>query len=697
MVALHLRVRAGLVVLALGLLLGVGLMLAEDRETADGVSGAALVGRVVDEQGTPVAGATVDLAPGVAVHTDQQGRFRGAAGQEPRLITAHAPDHLSRTLAAVPATPTEIALTSDAARTVSLRFGGDVMFGRRYFDPDEDGDRRDALLPPGATVAQHASLLKQVAPLLADADLTVVNLETPLTAEPWFDATAARPPRFHPTKEFVFASAPESAQALLQSGVDAVSLGNNHVFDALGPGMESTLAALDRAGMPHFGGGRTLDEAWAPALVERKGERVALLGCTTITGTEHAIPYVADNHRGGAARCTAERLAVEVRAARERADIVVVMVHGGEEYVPEQTDVVRQLSQVAAQAGAALVVNGHPHVVGGLRLLGPTPVAETMGNLLFDQTVWPTFLSYLLRVDLRAGVPVLGTVDPLLLEGFVPRPSVGVVADAAARRAAGLLPGPWALVQPGAAFAPGRTAPAVHRQETLSAGSLLRLPTGWWVDAVPAGSPIRLGQDLLWTGSFEDMDTDPKTSGAELWSFGDNVEQTPSAACSGANGMELRRSPVSQQDVVLTPTHRQLVAPGGSLSLLAAVRGASSGATLELALFTDTEGPSNATLRVRIPAGERDAGACEQVRLDAVLPPGIVAVQPYVRLAAPPGDLRAAHLAVDDLRLVAWSQPGASGRLFDTVEAQGEATLSLRADGPAAARTPFTGGSSTAR
>lgn len=247
----------------------------------------------------------------------------------PHLLKAHAERHLPRTQAVEPGRPTSVVLTRAEPATLSLRVGGDVMFGRRYYDRNDDGDRGDALLQVGASAADHAALLGRIQPLLADADLTVVNLETPLVSEPWFDPRTPRPSRFHPTKEFAFASAPESVQALRDSGVDVVALGNNHVFDALDAGLQSTLQVLDDARMPHFGAGRDVDEAWAPALVERKGQRLAFLGCTTITGTEHAVPYVAGQRQGGAAQCSHARLRRAVEAAASRADVVVVMVHGG--------------------------------------------------------------------------------------------------------------------------------------------------------------------------------------------------------------------------------------------------------------------------------------------------------------------------------------------------------------------------------
>ena len=640
-----------------------------------------LVARVVDEQGRPIADTTLRLGADADVSTDAEGDLRAPLSGGAQLVTLAAEGYLPRTQAVQPGEPAEFRLTSRAEETVSLRFGGDVMFGRRYYDADDDGDRSDGLLPEDASVEEHAALLEHVRPLLEDADLTVVNLESALSEEPWVDPTRTRPDAFHPTKEFVFASEPESVQALVEVGVDVVALGNNHLYDALEGGLETTLDTLDEAGVPRFGGGRTVDEAWAPAFVKRKGQVVAFLGCTTITGREHPISYVADEEHGGAARCTEQRLRDEVLAAAGRADLVTVMIHGGEEYNRRQTELVQRLSDIAADAGAGLVVNGHPHVVGEVALQDDRLVAQTLGNLLFDQTVWPTFLSYLLRIDVRAGAPVLSTVDPLFLDGYLPRPTVGLLADAAARKAGGPDADPrLGLRPPGAVMTPGEESPFGQGQVPLERGTVTRLGPGWWLPEPDRETErVQVGEDLLWTGSFEDMDTDPATSGAHGWALGSNGRLSAAAACSGSVGLELRRSPLSTTDVVATPEHRQLVTAGSRLSLVADVRDASPGSTLELRWYPDTKGGSASATTLPIPPVSSDEDACEQVRLDATVPDGIVAVQPFLRLA-PPDDVHLGPtLAIDNVQLVVWSQ-GEYGRRYDVVDAREDISVDLTDD-----------------
>jgi poly-gamma-glutamate synthesis protein (capsule biosynthesis protein) len=190
---------------------------------------------------------------------------------------------------------------------------------------------------------------------------------------------------------------------------------------------------------------------------------------------------------------------------------------------------------------------------------------------------------------------------------------------------------------------------------------------------------VGIGEDLLWTGSFEDMDTDPQTDGAHGWSLSPTAQMTAAAACSGAVGVELSRSPVSTEDVIATPQHRQLVTPGAQLSLIADVRDASAGATLELRWYPDTRGGSTSTTSVSVPAGSYEQ-RCRQVRIDATVPEGIVAVQPMVRLP-PTFDVQfAARLAVDDIQLVQWAAPGEHGRRYPIVDVREDATVVLAGD-----------------
>jgi poly-gamma-glutamate synthesis protein (capsule biosynthesis protein) len=655
-------------------------------------------GRVVDEHARPVADATVttvgasaEANAGSVAHTDSHGFFAVPVSL-PSLARVEAPGHTSRVVALDPHGAGDIELTSQPARTVVMRFGGDVMFGRRFYERREG---QPALLTDSNSVPQHARLLEGVAPLLHDADLSVVNLETPLISDPYWDPRGPRPKTIHPTKELAFASALTSAAALRESGIAAVSLGNNHSFDALGAGLSSTMAALDHAGVAHFGAGLTEDDAWRPALLTRHGQRVALLGCTTVTGAAQPIPYVAGPHRAGAARCTTTRLRQEVTRARGMADIVIVLIHGAVEYQRVQTPQIRQLMSTAATAGAAAVITSHPHVIGGVTEQGGTVMAQSTGNLLFDQDLWSTFPSYLLRVDLQSGRSVHTSVDPVALEGYRPVPTVGPLAQASTRIAVGTVPSPARLSAWGAALVPG-PAPVPRTMSTaVPPGRISRLGRGWWAEPAasgPSGGP-RSGTDLLFgTGTFEELDTEPGNGAAPLWALGLNARVSTEAGCSDpggdgrdrgdgeapGHGLELVRSPVSTRDVFAAPSHRVPVAKGAALSLTADLRHATDHASLELRWYAGATGASIRTTVLDLPSGSWPRTACHRVRLDVTVPVGAVAVQPFARVT--PGHDRqlGQALSLDNLALVAWS--GSPGRAQDVVDTGRGGTITLHQD-----------------
>jgi poly-gamma-glutamate synthesis protein (capsule biosynthesis protein) len=614
-------------------------------------------GRVVDVGGDPLAAITVRYSDGHTGTTDAGGRFRIPSRVRGGWVTASGEGYLSRTRAAQAGNPTLVRLFADDGETVRLLFGGDVMFGRRYYDANDDGDRSDGLLRLGATVDEHQRLLDGVAPMLADADLTIVNLESPLISEPWFDPLGPRPDRFHPTKEFAFASAPEAAAALKGAGVDIVGLGNNHLFDALDAGVVSTQRALLDAGYAttdFAGAGQNIDEAWRPAIREVRGQRIAVVACTTISGVEHPITYVASATKGGAAECEQGALRDAVSRAVAEADVVVVMIHGGFEYGREPSEAISRLSAVATDAGANLVVNHHPHVVGGLVSSGERLTAWTMGNLLFDQTVWPTFGSYLLRVDVRRGAVVDAYVEPIMLRGYRPVGLVGAGAEWVSREAQSLSRGPWVVDDGSLTLAPdgGVVDESVVVPPLVDAGSsepVLDLD-GACSSALPSDALV--GLDQAWTGQFEDVTADDVAGSGELWNLVDpnsDRQLLPEAAADGALGVRLRRAGGDQSEIVLGPLHRLLVHPGDPVTvLLAARRNGAADASLQLSWYNDTIGPSQEQTVVALPL----TGDWQTLRLDVTVPDNGIAVGPYVRLAPQTGS--ESSIDVDDLRVIVW-------------------------------------------
>src|SRR6185436_9986353 len=453
-------------------------------------SNAEFVGRVIDMEGNPIQGATLKSQNNTTT-SDSEGWFKLPSQGVPEWISVNSSGFISRTRAASPSSPVLFRLTPDDGKTIVFHFVGDTMFGRRFFDPNADDFTADGPLPLKPTVGDHMKLLAPVQPLLENADFTVVNLETTLSEQPYFSQAGPRPVEFHPTANSVYASSTNAVMALKQAGVDIVDLGNNHMYDLLEPGLDTTLTTLDQTQVLHFGAGKGEASAWAPLILNTKGQTIALIGCTTLRiplrTPGNDIPFVASDllKKGGAAYCSEARLRSEIIAAKKQADMVLVMIHGGQEYSRTPTLKISYLTEIARQAGATLVINHQPHVVGGFSWKGQSLAAWTMGSFLTDQTVWPTFESYLLAVYVREGKIIRAYVEPLMLDGFIPHGLTDDLADYVVRSAAGRVSGPF-VMESGAMEADfGTRALQTSYTQTMDGGAapgeIIPIPQAQWI------------------------------------------------------------------------------------------------------------------------------------------------------------------------------------------------------------------------
>ncbi len=243
---------------------------------------------------------------------------------------------------------------------ITLEFAGDVHFmGRTATLLDKD----------------PATAFGPIASVLADADVTTVNLETAVTTR-----GTPQPKTFH-------FRAPASAFAAVRAaGIDAVTLANNHMLDYGRVGLSDTLAAASTAGFPTFGAGADADAAWRPWITTVRGVRIAYLGMSDVQ--ELASSWIATGSRSGEAIANArKRSLAAVRSAKKQAAIVVVFMHWGIERDPCPSDAQKTLARQLSDAGADIIVGAHAHVLQGSGWLGHTFVAYGMGNFLWWRDV----------------------------------------------------------------------------------------------------------------------------------------------------------------------------------------------------------------------------------------------------------------------------------------------------------------------
>jgi poly-gamma-glutamate synthesis protein (capsule biosynthesis protein) len=228
-----------------------------------------------------------------------------------------------------------------------ILIGGDMMFDRhirkmmrRYGDDHIFSCIRDELLR---------------------ADLVVANLEGPVTS----NASQSEGSIVGSAENVTFTFAPKVVPMLKRHNIGLVNLANNHIMNFGRDGLMETLSLLDAGGAGYFGN---------PDVPE--AERVARIDIG-----EMPFSFVSwSDWTGG----SADEVRMQIHAERDDERIVIVYAHWGDEYVqpPER---VKRLAHSFVDAGAALVVGSHPHIVQEDEMYRGVPIYYSLGNLVFDQ------------------------------------------------------------------------------------------------------------------------------------------------------------------------------------------------------------------------------------------------------------------------------------------------------------------------
>lgn len=205
---------------------------------------------------------------------------------------------------------------------------------------------------------------------LQQAQIVFGNLEGPLT-----DGGATETP-----KKYVFRSPPDMvAPALARAGFNIVSLANNHSLDYGPQGLEDTRAALEKAGIHGVGAGRNLAEARTPVYMVKGGVTVAFLAYSLTFPEE----FWAGPDKPGTAFGHEQDVRADVAAARQKADIVVVSFHWGQEGKTELRDYQVQLAHAAIDSGAGAVLGHHPHILQAVEHYKDGVILYSLGNFAF--------------------------------------------------------------------------------------------------------------------------------------------------------------------------------------------------------------------------------------------------------------------------------------------------------------------------
>lgn len=228
-----------------------------------------------------------------------------------------------------------------------LIFGGDIMLSRNVEAQMEKYN-------------DYSWPFAKISPLFSGADLAVANLESPFLVTDNYRV---------PDGSFSFKANPKSVAGLSLAGFDLLSLANNHMLNQGVKGVTDTQKILDQAGISYAGlSSNNL------VVKEIRGIKFAFLSYT----------YAADS------KLIANMLDIsqaqsDIKQAKDKADVVIVLMHAGTEYQRTPNKQQIEFAHAAIDAGADLVFGSHPHWIQTVERYQGKMIFYSLGNLVFDQ------------------------------------------------------------------------------------------------------------------------------------------------------------------------------------------------------------------------------------------------------------------------------------------------------------------------
>lgn len=232
-------------------------------------------------------------------------------------------------------------------KDIKISFAGDVTMGNYKGSPyygtfDNEFENQNQ---------NHGYFFENVKKIFEEDDLTIVNLEGPLTS-----ATNAQ------VKKFAFKGNPSYVNILKEGDVEAVTLANNHSQDYFEEGFRDTKFILKENNIEYFGMGEK-------NIINVNGIKVGLLGYNG--WPENYNSQFISN------------MEFEINNLKDESDIVIVYFHWGTERKYNPDKVQRDFAYAAIDSGADAVIGSHPHVIQGIEKYNEKYIAYSLGNFCF--------------------------------------------------------------------------------------------------------------------------------------------------------------------------------------------------------------------------------------------------------------------------------------------------------------------------
>ena len=206
--------------------------------------------------------------------------------------------------------------------------------------------------------------------VIKSADFSFVNFESPIV-EDAYNPIPKCGPNLWCTKE--------AAEAVNYAGFTGVTMANNHILDFGSEGLYNSVDCCKRQGLSVVGVGDNLKNAEEILYVEKDGKTLAIINCC-----EHEFT-IATETEAGANPLNPIRQFYAIHKAKNIADYVLVIVHGGHEMFQLPSPRMVETYRFFIDAGADAVVNHHQHCYSGYEMYKGKPIFYGLGNFCFDE------------------------------------------------------------------------------------------------------------------------------------------------------------------------------------------------------------------------------------------------------------------------------------------------------------------------
>jgi poly-gamma-glutamate capsule biosynthesis protein CapA/YwtB (metallophosphatase superfamily) len=212
----------------------------------------------------------------------------------------------------------------------------------------------------------------------SNADLVIANLECPLIDQP--TPIAKMGPLFGEDSACI--------KGIRAAGIDILCLANNHILDHGPRGLDNTLAVCAKAGVSTVGAGANLAAA-RQVLVRTLGDvRVGVLAMA-----EHEFS-IATEDAAGANPLDLTDYVRNVASGRNSFDYLVVLLHGGAEFLTAPSPRLKDTCHFLIEMGANAVAVQHPHSFGGYESYRGGHIVYGQGALVMDEAIYRNVKSF---------------------------------------------------------------------------------------------------------------------------------------------------------------------------------------------------------------------------------------------------------------------------------------------------------------